>query len=501
MNKTLYLTTPIYYINGSPHLGHAYTSIIADVIARAHRLFGKDVFFLTGTDEHGQKIVEAAQKSGSPLAHFIDARAQEFKEMNTLLNISNSNFIRTSSDLHKKVVTEIITSIYSNGDIYAGTYRGLYCVGCEAYYSKDDLIDGNRCPTHQQEVRELEEDTYFFKLGKYQDKLLEYYEKNPNFILPQTRFSEIYNRVKAGLDDLSITRTSFDWGVRFPFDHKHVLYVWVDALCNYISGLDGIKTSTFARFWPPDVQIIGKDISWFHTVIWPALLLSAGISLPKQVLIHGWWTVEGDKMSKTLGNVIDPFEMSREYGSDVFRFYLMYNAHMGSDSNFSLAELKQQNNAVLANNIGNLVSRVVTLLNQYCNGTIPMITEFDPEEKKFIEIIKDNKKYVDEISSYTIRNALFDVIEKFAELNKYITDRKPWDDFKQSNKSRGEKTLAMICESIRFLSLQLDPFIPIKAQEIRKSLGTMNINLDFDFKYSAGSKVLAEKRILFAKLE
>ena len=501
MNKKFYVTTPIYYINGSPHLGHAYTNIIADVIARAYQLFGSDVFFLTGTDEHGQKIAEAATDAHMDIQTFIDLRAEEFQKMNEHLSISNSHFIRTSSETHEKVVTEIITSIYNKGDIYAGKYRGLYCVACEAYYTSNELLDGTRCRTHLTEVQELEEDTYFFKLSHYQQKLLEFYGAHPDFILPRERASEILNRVQGGLDDLCITRTTFDWGIRFPFNEKHVLYVWVDALCNYISGLRESNARHFDRFWPADLHIIGKDISWFHSVIWPALLLSAGITPPHHVLIHGWWTGEGEKMSKTRGNVIDPFEISQKYGSDVFRFYLMYNAHISSDSNFSLLEFKQQNNAVLANNIGNLVSRVATLLNQYCNGTIPSIGELDAEEKQFTEMISTNTIYVNEIESFNVRNALLHLIEKFSELNKYITNRKPWDDLKKGNKICGENTLAIIAESIRFLNLQLSPFMPIKSEEIRQILGLTNEALDFSFKNSRGSKVLAEKKLLFSKIE
>ncbi len=501
MDKKFYVTTPIYYINGSPHLGHAYTSIIADVMARAYQSLGSDVFFLTGTDEHGQKIAEAAADAHMDIQTFIDQRSGEFRKMNECLGISNLHFIRTSSATHEEVVTEIITTIYNKGDIYAGKYRGLYCVACEAYYTPDELLDGKHCKTHLTEVRELEEDTYFFKLSNFQQKLLEFYSANPDFILPKERASEILNRVKGGLDDLCITRTTFDWGIRFPFNEKHVLYVWVDALCNYISGLKESNTLHYNKYWPPNLHIVGKDISWFHTVIWPALLLSAGITPPHHILIHGWWTVEGEKMSKTRGNVIDPFEMSQKYGSDVFRFYLMYNAHISSDSNFSLLELKQQNNAILANNIGNLVSRVVTLLNQYCDGIIPIVGKLELEDERIIAIIKYTKKYTEALEEYNVRNALLDVIEKFSELNKYITREKPWDDFKNNNRESGEKTLALIAESIRFLSFCLDPFMPLKSQEMRSILGTKNLSFQFSFKNSEGSKVLTEKKILFVKLD
>jgi methionyl-tRNA synthetase len=289
--------------------------------------------------------------------------------------------------------------------------------------------------------------------------------------------------------------------VPVPFDTKHVLYVWVDALCNYISGLKEVNSDSFEKFWPADVHIIGKDISWFHTVIWPALLLSAGFPLPRHVLIHGWWTVDGDKMSKTKGNVIDPFEMAEKYGSDVFRFYVMYNAHISSDSNFSLLELKTQNNAILANNMGNLVSRVVTLINQYSNGIIPRVTKLEADDERLIEMIKNTQNYTSAMKEFTVRNALLDLIEKFSELNKYITVQKPWDDFKNGNREQGEKTLALLAESIRFLSLELEPFIPTKAREIRVILGASNEDHHFLLENSRGNKVLAEKRILFSKID
>ena len=358
-NKKFYVTTPIYYPNDILHVGHAYTTIAADILARWHRLKGEDVFFLTGTDEHGKKIEEAAKKQNKKPKEFVDELVLKIKKDWGKLNLTYDKFIRTTDKEHEKVVGEILQKVYDKGDIYLGEYEGLYCVGCEAYYTEKDLENGF-CPIHKKKAELLKEKSYFFKLSKYQKKLLELYQKE--FILPKHREKEIINRVKEGLNDLSISRTSFDWGIPLPFDKKHVCYVWFDALTNYYSAT---REKGREKFWPADVHLMGKDILWFHAVYWPAMLMSAGITLPKKVFAHGWWTFDKEKISKSRGKILYIDELISIAGVDSARYFLFRGTPFGDDGDFSEQALIDRNNNELADKLGNLVSRVSALIEKH----------------------------------------------------------------------------------------------------------------------------------------
>jgi len=358
VSKKFYITTPIYYPNDMPHIGHAYTTVAADVLTRWNKLLGKDVFFLTGTDEHGKKIENVAKSHNKTPKEFVDELVPKFKEAWKKLNIEYDYFIRTTDLQHEKVVQEILQKIYDKGDIYLGQYEGYYCTGCEAYYTEKDLIDGC-CPIHKKKIELLKEESYFFKLSKYQKKLLDLYEKNPEFLLPKNRKKEVINRVKEGLNDLSISRTSFKWGIELPFDKKHIAYVWADALTNYYSAT---RINGKEKFWPADVHLIGKDILWFHAVYWPAILLAAGIKLPKTIFAHGWWTFNNEKISKSFGKVINVDELISIAGVDSARYFLLRNTTFGDDGDFSEKALIDRHNNELADKLGNLVSRVSALI-------------------------------------------------------------------------------------------------------------------------------------------
>ncbi|MDO8468119.1 MAG: methionine--tRNA ligase [Nanoarchaeota archaeon] len=356
-----YVTTPIYYPNDVPHLGHAYTSIAADVLARWNKVQNKDVFFLTGTDDHGKKIESTALAKGKKPKEFVDALIPEFKSAWKKLNIEYDRFIRTTDKDHEKVVQEILQKCYDNGDIYLGVYEGLYCTACEAYYTEREVLEG-KCPIHHKALEYLKEESYFFKLSKYKKFLLDLYKKNSEFISPKNRRQEIINRVEEGLKDFSVSRTSFDWGIKLPFDKKHIAYVWFDALINYYTAT---REKGKEKFWPADVHIIGKDIIWFHTVYWPAMLKSAGIEMPKKVFAHGWWTVHNEKMGKSAGNAIKIDKLIGIAGADSARYFLLRSTPFGDDGNFSEEDLVARHNDELANKLGNLVSRVAALIEKY----------------------------------------------------------------------------------------------------------------------------------------
>lgn len=461
--EKFYVTTPIYYVNDVPHIGHAYTTIAADILARWNRIKGKEVFFLTGLDEHGQKIEEAALKMGLTPQELVNSLAPRFKEAWKKLNISNDDFIRTTEERHAKIVTEIIKIIFNNGDIYKGKYEGWYCVPCESFWTELQLVDG-KCPECGREVKKIKEETYFFKLSKYQDKLLDFYNENPDFVVPKTRKNEMLNRIKEGLKDISITRTTVKWAIHFPFDEDHYLYVWIEALINYISALN-YPNEKFKKFWPADVEIMGKEINWFHSVIWPAMLFSAGIEPPKKNFVHGWWTVEGKKMSKSLGNVVDPNKMVEKYGADAFRYYLFREVPFGEDGDFSEEALINRHNSELADSLGNLVNRILVLVEKNFEGLIP-----EPlEEDKLKTLALNTSKAVDNsMDEFQFHNVLNDIFYFVNEANKYINENKPWE-IKDRKKLGG--ILYNLLESLRFISILLYPFMPETAEKIAKQLG------------------------------
>ncbi|MFH0711637.1 MAG: methionine--tRNA ligase [archaeon] len=454
MKQKFYVTTPIYYPNDVPHIGHAYTTIAADVLARWHKLQGDEVFFLTGTDDHGKKIAEAAQKTGKSPKKFTDDLIPKFKDAWEKLNINYDRFIRTTDPDHEKIVQEILQKVYNNGDIYKGEYEGFYCTGCEAYYTEKDLEDGN-CPIHKTKIEKLKEETYFFKLSKYQDKLLKLYEKNPKFILPKHRRQEIINRVKEGLKDLSISRNSFDWGIKLPFDKSHIAYVWFDALFNYYSAT---RQKGKEKFWPADVNLIGKDILWFHTVYWPAFLMSAGIEPPKSVYAHGWWTFNKEKISKSRGKVINVDELIKIAGVDSARYFLFRESSFGEDGDFSEKALIDRHNNELANKLGNLISRTSALVEKHDIEKIP-----NTLLKK-----SDLKKINTYIQNFELDKALNEIFAFIDTCNEFIQAKKPWE-------TKDKKVLYQLVNSIRQIAKLLSPFIPESAEKISKIFETDKI--------------------------
>jgi len=454
MKEKFYITTPIYYPNDVPHIGHAYTTIAADILARWNKLQGKDVFFLTGTDDHGKKIANAAKKAGKTPKQFTDKLVPKFKSAWKKLNINYDKFIRTTDPDHQKVVQKVLQKCFDNGDIYEGEYEGLYCTGCEAYYTEKDLQDGC-CPIHKKPIENLKEETYFFKLSNYQNKLLKFYEDNPNFISPKHRRQEIINRVKEGLRDLSISRASFDWGVPLPFDKSHVAYVWFDALFNYYSAT---QKKDKKKFWPADLHIVGKDINWFHTVYWPAFLMSAGIELPKQVYAHGWWTFNKEKISKSRGKVIGIDELIEIAGLDSARYFLFREASFGEDGDFSKEALIKRHNNELANKLGNLISRTASLAEKYG------ITKTSNTLLKKLNL-KQIEKHFEESR---IDKALTEIFTFIDICNESIQSQKPWE-------THDKKVLYQFVEAIRETSKLLSPFIPESAEKIQKIFKTDKI--------------------------
>lgn len=484
--KGFYITSPLYYTNGSPHVGHAYTTIVADVIARWHRLNGDKTFFLTGTDEYGEKILEAAVKNDKGAKIFVDELASIFRNVWDSLNISYDDFIRTTEDRHKKVVWDFVNAANKKGDIYKGEYEGSYCVDCESFKTESELVNG-KCPEHNIKPELRKEESYFFRLSKYQKKLLEFYKKNPEFVSPQSKFEEIKNRVNAGLKDLSITRVNLTWGIPFPLDKSHSIYVWFDALTNYVSALGGKKGALFRAFWPADLHLVGKEINWFHSVIWPAMLFSVGIRPPKKIFAHGWWLVDGQKMSKSLGNVVDPLEVSRKYSVDALRYYLLRDAPFGDDGNFSEKKLIERINGELVADLGNLVYRALTLAEKY-EGRI-----YGKPKAPIKEKVKSISKHMDELE---LTNALEEIWQLIRETNKYINETEPW---KLSGKELAN-VLYNLLERIRIIAILISPFLPETSERIFKQLGIRQQNLK-DCKFEKISGRISKGSYLFQKVE
>lgn len=482
MVKTFYITTAIDYVNSEPHVGHLYQKVVADILARWHKNLGEDVFFLTGTDEHGQKLYNAAKEQKLTPQQLVDKNSKKFKEAWDSLNIKPNRFIRTTDKDHIEVAKEITKKIHKKGDIYKGTYEGLYCEGCEAYITEKDLVNGE-CPYHKKIPKKLKEETYFFKLSKYQDKLLEHYKNNPKFILPLTRRNEIINRVKEGLRDLSITRTTFNWGIQSPIDKKHVTYVWWEALINYISGIDYPK-SKFKKYWPADAHLLGKDNGWFHCVIWPAMLMAAGIELPKTVFVHGFLTFNKQKISKSLGNTISPEYLRKKYGVDPIRYFLSREIPFYDDGDFSEEAIKNRINNELANELGNLVSRTLSLSKKF------------EEIKGKPELKFDIKKIEKLMEDYKITEAINEIWRFVQNTNKYINKKEPW---KLEGKEK-ENVLYNCLESIRKVSILLWPFIPETSEKIFSLLNIENQNLT-TFEKNIKTYKPKEPEILFKKIE
>ena len=506
-NKKYYITTPIYYPSAEFHIGHCYTTIIADAIARYKRLCGYDVFFQTGTDEHGQKIEKKAEEKGVTPKEYIDPIIENAKDLWKRLGISYDYFIRTTDEDHCKKVQEIFKIMYDKGDIYKGEYKGLYCTPCEAFWTESQLDENGNCPDCHREVHEVSEEAYFFKLSKYQDRLVKFYEDNPSFIQPESRKNEMLNNfIKPGLEDLCVSRTSFDWGIPVTFDPKHVVYVWVDALTNYITSLgypDNLDDK-FKKYWPADLHLVGKEIVRFHTIIWPCMLMSLGLELPKQVFGHGWLIINGGKISKSLGNYKDPREYIDAYGVDAVRYYALREVPFGNDGNFTEELLIARTNADLVNTLGNLVNRTIAMSKKYFDSKVENPGVKEEVDDSLINYAKMLPILVeDKMNALKVNEALEDIFELLKRSNKYIDDTTPWVLQKDESKTDRLKTvLYNLLESIRISAILLRPFIPSTSDKIFNMLNTKNIDFDkLDFGNLETDITLNEAEILFNRIE
>jgi methionyl-tRNA synthetase len=464
-----YVTTPIYYVNDVPHIGHAYTTVAGDVLTRWRRMWGDEVFYLTGTDEHGLKVQRAAEARGITPKQLVDETSKAFRDTWDLLDVAYDDFIRTTEPRHYTAVQEFLQTIYDNGDIELSTYEGLYCVSCEAYYTEEELVDGGNCPIHLRPVEHVVEENYFFRLSRYEDRLLAYYAEHPEAVQPEARLNEVLGFIRGGLQDFSMSRTSISWGVPLPWDTKHVAYVWADALFNYCTAVGyGTDPDRFAKWWPVDYHLVGKDILRFHAVYWPAMLMAAGIEPPRCVFAHGWLLVGGEKMSKTRLNQIAPADLVADFGVDGFRYHFMADQRFGPDGDFSYEAMVARYNADLANNFGNLANRVLNMAVNYCGGVVPSRRADGPLRSTAADAFETLSDCMTRLEFASGFAAVWDLIRA---TNAYIEDQAPWALNKAGNADAVADVLGDCLEALRIIALLAAPVIPRAAAELWRRLG------------------------------